>query len=242
MGGLLQGVADYYVGGGGGLRRRALAEAVEVAEGRALGVRYLQRAETKPEIQAGKRTTVETVAADAVILAVPWSAVSGLLPEGLRSRAPFAGLTQLEALPAVTVEMWVDRVVVHRPATSIRDGGVAWVIDRGHLFGREGAPQHLAVGLSPEWAREAHTNAEWIELTGRSGPHLPRDDWRADPAGDRLRCGRCSRPAPLRRGCTRSPDGGSNLFLGTRPTQLAIGRCSTVGFAARVWTQRLEID
>lgn len=164
MGGLLQGVADHFAGLGGVLRRRALAEAVAIAEGRVVGVRYVQRAETKPEIQAGKTSTVQSVAADAVVLAVPWSAVGRLLPEDLRGREPFAGLTQLEALPAVTVEMWVDRVVVHRPATSIRDGGVAWVIDRGRLCGREGAPQHLAVGLSPEWARESHANAEWVEL------------------------------------------------------------------------------
>jgi squalene-associated FAD-dependent desaturase len=159
-----EGLAAYFTARGGVLRRRALAEAVGLAGGRAAAVRYQQRAETRAEMQAGKRATLETVPADAVILAVPWSAVGPLLPEDLRTRDPFAGLARLGAAPAVTVEMWIDRVVVERSATLAREGGAGWVIDRGRLSGRSGPPQHLAVGLAPGLASESHSNAEWIAL------------------------------------------------------------------------------
>jgi len=161
---LHEAIARYLLARGGAVRRRALVEAVVCAEGRAVAVRYMQRAETKAEIRAGKKATEETVETDAVILAVPWSAIRTLVPEDLRAQEPFAGLARLQGTPAVTIEMWIDRVVVESAATLVREGGAVWVVDRGRLLGRVGPPQHLAVGLSPGLAREIHTNAEWIEL------------------------------------------------------------------------------
>lgn len=152
----------YFEARGGALRRRALVEAIEVGGGRALGVRYAQRAETRDEIRQGKREKAFTVAADAVVVATPWSAVGGLLPESLRSTAPFEGLARLAPSPIVSIEMWLDRVVVDQPMVGLRDSDVEWVFDKGRLHGRPGAPQHLAFIVSAAYRSVPRPNAELV--------------------------------------------------------------------------------
>jgi len=147
---------------GGSVRRRALAQAVEVEAGRVTGVRYAQRAGTRLEIQAGRPTQPAHVAADAVIAAVPWHALSALLPEALRAAAPFAGLAALGGSPIVSVELWLDRVAVDKPMVGLRDSEVEWVFDKGRLFGRSGPPQHLAFIISAAYRSAPRRNAELV--------------------------------------------------------------------------------
>ena len=155
-------LARYFEGRGGRLHRRAMAEAVEVEGGRARAVRYLQRGETRDERRRGKAETSERAAADAVVLAVPWGAVPGLLPEELRGQPPFAGLARLGSSPIVSIEMWLDRVVVDRPMVGLRGHPVEWVFDKGKLHGREGAPQHLAFIVSAAYRTAPRPNAELV--------------------------------------------------------------------------------
>jgi uncharacterized protein with NAD-binding domain and iron-sulfur cluster len=56
--------------------------------------------------------------------------------------------------------MWLDRVVVDRAMVGLRDSEVEWVFDKGRLFGRAGAPQHLAFIISAAWRAVPRTNAE----------------------------------------------------------------------------------
>jgi squalene-associated FAD-dependent desaturase len=155
-------LARYYEGRGGVLHRRAQAEAVELGDGRAHGVRYTQRAETRDEIRAGKRAVERQLAADAVVLAVPWAVVPGLLPEDLRGRPPFAGLAGLGGSPIVSIEMWLDRAVVPRSMVGLRGCEVEWVFDKGRLYGRAGAPQHLAFIVSAARRSAPRPNAELV--------------------------------------------------------------------------------
>jgi squalene-associated FAD-dependent desaturase len=145
---------------GGVVRRRALATAVDVAAGRATGVRYQQRAATREEIRRGAATTVARAEADAVVLAVPWGAVGRLLPEEWAGRPPFAGLDALGGSPIVSVELWVDRPVVDRAMVGLRGGEMEWVFDKGRFYGREGAPQHLAFIVSAARRSLERANAE----------------------------------------------------------------------------------
>ena len=70
------------------VRRRALVEAVEVEGGRARAVRYVQRAETKADdARAARAPSPQRLEADAVVAAVPWSALPALVPEELRGAA-----------------------------------------------------------------------------------------------------------------------------------------------------------
>jgi zeta-carotene desaturase len=156
-------IARYFQGRGGVLHRRALAEGVEVEEGgRVLGVRYVQRAETREEIRRGKAAAAGTVTAGSVVLAVPWAAVASLLPEALRSEPPFEAAGRLTASPIVSVEMWLDRVVVEPAMVGLRDSEVEWVFDKGHFYGRAGAPQHLAFIVSAAYRAAPRPNAELV--------------------------------------------------------------------------------
>ncbi|HSD26012.1 MAG TPA: FAD-dependent oxidoreductase, partial [Vicinamibacteria bacterium] len=73
-----------------------------------------------------------------------------------------AQLGSFAASPIVSVEMWLDRVVVNRPMLGLRDGEMEWVFDKGRLYGREGAPQHLAFVASAAYRSAAKANAELV--------------------------------------------------------------------------------
>ena len=155
-------LAAYFEARGGRLRRRALAEAIELEEDTVRGVRYAQRAETREEIRRGRRAESVFAEAGAVVAAVPWHALPGLLPAAWRSQPPFAGLAGLGASPIVSVELWLDRVVVDRPMVGLRDCEVEWVFDKGRLFGRTGPPQHLAFIASAAIRQSPRPNPELV--------------------------------------------------------------------------------
>jgi len=155
-------LARYLEGRGGAVRRRALAQTIDVDAGRVTGVRYVQRARSRDEIRAGARGRAERVEAEAVVSAVPWKVVPHLLPEAQRSAPPFAGLARLQGSPIVSIEMWLDRAVVDRAMVGLRDSEIEWVFDKGRLYGREGAPQHLAFIASAAYRSVPRPNAELV--------------------------------------------------------------------------------
>ena len=153
---------------GGRIHRRALVEMIDVEEGRVVGVRYAQRAESREDIQRGKSATTERVETDAVIVAAPWHAVPALLPEEWRSRPPFEGLSRLGASPIVSIEIWLDLPVVDRVMVGLRDSEVQWVFDKGRLHGRSGPGQHLAFIVSAAYRSVPRPNAELIAAAEES--------------------------------------------------------------------------
>jgi uncharacterized protein with NAD-binding domain and iron-sulfur cluster len=58
--------------------------------------------------------------------------------------------------------MWLERVVVDRVMVGLRDSEMEWVFDKGRLFGREGAPQHLSFIVSAARRDLARPNAELV--------------------------------------------------------------------------------
>lgn len=161
---LLERLARYFEHRGGTLHRRARVDSIEVEEGRARGVSYTQSAEARPAIQAGQPAERLRLQADAVVAAVPWGALPGLLPEEWRARSPFEGLAGLGASPIVSIEMWLDRPVIGEPMIGLRDSEVEWVFDKGRLYGRQGAPQHLAFIVSAAQRSAPRPNAELVAL------------------------------------------------------------------------------
>lgn len=155
----------YFEGRGGVLKRRALAEAIEVRDRRVTGVRYLQRVETQDEIRRGEPGEEHSIPADAVVAAVPWHALADLVPEPSRAQEPFASATALRGSPIVSIEMWLDRVVVERPMVGLREGDVHWVFDKGRLYGRSGPPQHLAFIVSAAYRVSPLPNADLAAAT-----------------------------------------------------------------------------
>jgi squalene-associated FAD-dependent desaturase len=159
-GALHEQIASYFVNRGGILHRRSRAEEVLVREGRAAGVRLTRSPETREAIVEGREGALETLEADAVVLAVPWMSVPGLVPEAFRG--PFVGLASLGASPIVSVEMWLDRVVVDRPMVGLRSEEMEWVFDKGRLFGRKGPPQHLSFIVSAAHRSTSRLNASLV--------------------------------------------------------------------------------
>jgi squalene-associated FAD-dependent desaturase len=159
---LLERVASYFEGRGGVVRRGARVEKLVVENGRASGVAFAQRAQTRAEVAAGRPAEARLETADAVVSAVPAHALRGLLPEEWLKHPPFAALERFGGSPIVSVEMWLDRVVVDRPMLGLRDSEVEWVFDKGRLYGRAGSPQHLAFIVSSAYRSASKANAEIV--------------------------------------------------------------------------------
>src|SRR6185503_10571988 len=116
--------------------------------------------ETREEARRGARAVAQRIEADAVVAAVPWSALPALVPEALRARPPFSDAARLRGSPIVSIELWLDRVVLDRPMAGLRETEVEWVFDKGRLYGRAGAPQHLAFIVSAAVRSAPRPNAE----------------------------------------------------------------------------------
>lgn len=155
-------VAAYFTARGGTLRRRAAAQSIQVTGGRVRGVTLIQGAEGREAILSGVGGVQESLDAEAVVLAVPPAAALRLAPESLRTKPPFAGLDSFGAAPIVSVELWLDQIVIPEPMIGLRDEAMEWVFDKGRLFGREGRPQHLSLLISAAHAAARRPNAELI--------------------------------------------------------------------------------
>jgi zeta-carotene desaturase len=155
-------LAAYFHHRGGELRRRARAERLLLDGARVRGVSLSQGAETKEEIRGGAARREEILDVDAVVAAVPWDVVPALVPEEARSQPPFVDLHRLGATPIVSVELWLDRIVVDRVMVGLRDEEMEWVFDKGRLFGRREPPQHLAFIVSAARRSLARPNGELL--------------------------------------------------------------------------------
>jgi len=159
---LVERIARYFEGRGGVVRRGARVEGLVLDGERTTGVRYAQRPATREEVAAGRPPEPRVERADAVVAAVPAPALRDLLSDEWRARPPFAALERFGASPIVSVEAWLDRVVVDRPMLGLRQGEMEWVFDKGRLYGREGAPQHLAFIVSAAYRSASKTHAELV--------------------------------------------------------------------------------
>jgi squalene-associated FAD-dependent desaturase len=160
---LIERVAAYFEARGGLVRRGARAEALVTGEdGHVRGVRVSGRPRGREAIASGA-PSVETVeAADAVLCAVPPDSLGPMLEAEWRGTPPFDALDRFGAAPIVSVDLWLDRVVVDRLMLGLRDSEVEWVFDKGRLFGREGVPQHLSFIVSAAYRSAPKPNADLV--------------------------------------------------------------------------------
>ena len=159
---LLEKLAAYFESRGGVVRRGARAESLALEAGSVSGVRLAERPTRREEIAAGAPAEERFERADAVISAVPPPALLALLPAELRARPAFQALEQFGGSPIVSVDLWLDRVVVDRVMLGLRDAEMEWVFDKGRLHGRTGAPQHLAFIASAAYRSAPKPNAELV--------------------------------------------------------------------------------
>jgi hydroxysqualene dehydroxylase len=147
---------------GGVILRRARVASLRIEGGRVIGLDYAQAPTARAQIQVATPATDLSLAADAVVLATPWHAVATLLPQDWAVEPPFAAIAKLRGSPIVSVDLWLDRVVVDRVMLGLRGCEVEWVFDKGRLHGRPGVPQHLSFIVSAAYRTAARPNAEII--------------------------------------------------------------------------------
>ncbi len=141
---LAERLAGYLEARGGLVWRGARADRLELAGERVRGVGVVGRARGREAVVAGAAAEHALLPADAIVCAVPPQAAARLLPEQWAARDPFAALARFSGSPIVSVEVWLDRVVVEHLMLGLRDGEMEWLFDKGRLYGRGGPPQHLA--------------------------------------------------------------------------------------------------
>jgi squalene-associated FAD-dependent desaturase len=159
---LMERLCAYLESRGGRLLRGARAEGLVLEQGRVSALRYSKRPEKREEIAEGRSPETHLETADAVVSAVPPPALLALVPEESRETSPFSTLDRFAGAPIVSVDLWLDRVVVEREMLGLRDSEMEWLFDKGRLHGREGAPQHLAFIVSAAYRSAEKTNAELV--------------------------------------------------------------------------------
>jgi hydroxysqualene dehydroxylase len=87
----------------------------------------------------------------AVVCAVPWFALGGVLNGELSALRDVVGRAQqMSSSPIVTVNLWFDRVVMEEPFIGLPGRAMQWVFDKRQVFGS--AASHLSLvssGASP---------------------------------------------------------------------------------------------
>jgi hydroxysqualene dehydroxylase len=114
----------------------------------------------------------ERLTAPAIICAVPWHALSDLLPERPAALGRvLEAADRTDASPIVTVNLWFDRVVIDRPLVGLPGRTLQWVFDKRAVFGppSQEAParqvaSHLSLISSGAEAVVARSNQELIDL------------------------------------------------------------------------------
>lgn len=116
-------VPDWIEAHGGTVRRQASVERMEITHDTVTGV----------QLKAGER-----IAADHVVLAVPWHRVAALMPEPWASANVVTNLSRLEAAPISSLHFWFDRPIINLPHAVFVTGLVQWVFNRSFDSVREG--------------------------------------------------------------------------------------------------------
>jgi squalene-associated FAD-dependent desaturase len=105
----------------------------------------------------------ERLTAPVVVSAVPWHALSTVLPERPAALGRVLDAAdQTGASPIVTVNLWFDRVVTDRTLLGLPGRTLQWVFDKRAVFGEDAS--HLSLISSGAEAVVARGNQELIDL------------------------------------------------------------------------------
>jgi hydroxysqualene dehydroxylase len=139
---------------------------------------YLERQGSEVRVNALARVRIEngrvaalevrgeSIAATAVIAAVPWFALEMLLTGDL---APLSALLKnaaaMTAKPIVTVNLWYDRAVIEDEFVGLPGRQMQWVFDKRRVFGESAS--HLSLVASGADALAAQDHQTLVALAAR---------------------------------------------------------------------------
>ena len=142
---------------GGEVRTRALAH-VEHSNGELAGVESGGSLHTAP----------------AIIVAVPWFALSRVFPDRPAGLVPVLERADaMDSAPIATVNLWFDRSVLDDPFIGLPERTMQWVFDKRYAFGETGSHLSLVASGADEavsWSNERLASHAVEELRGA----LPR--------------------------------------------------------------------
>ena len=94
----------------------------------------------------------EILLGDFYISALPFDALSALLPPEQREGAHFRGLKELSSAPIVDIHIWYDRPVMKGDFEAFINSPLQWVFNKSAIQGTSGAAgQYLCISLSGAW-------------------------------------------------------------------------------------------
>lgn len=81
------------------------------------------------------------IRAKAVISAVPYFALTRILPEKIQ-RGPFAGLNNFDSSPIVSIHLWFNRPVMDQDFVGLIDRRIQWIFNRRKIKREKGKPEN----------------------------------------------------------------------------------------------------
>jgi squalene-associated FAD-dependent desaturase len=124
-------------GHGGEIRTGIDVQSLEIAKGRISGVRT-----AKDQLIKG----------EAIVSAVPASAMTPLLPSGSSELEDFfTPAESVRTAPIVAIHIWYDRPVMTDKFVATIDSPLQWVFNETDLKSRDEIGQHIVISLSGAW-------------------------------------------------------------------------------------------
>ena len=124
-------------GHGGEIRTGIDVQSLEIAKGRISGVRT-----AKDQLIEG----------EAIVSAVPASAMTPLLPSGSSELEDFfTPAESVRTAPIVAIHIWYDRPVMTDKFVATIDSPLQWVFNETELKSRDEIGQHIVISLSGAW-------------------------------------------------------------------------------------------
>ncbi len=124
-------------GHGGEIRTGIDVQSLEIAKGRISGVRT-----AKDQLIEG----------EAIVSAVPASAMTPLLPSGSSELEDFfTPAESVRTAPIVAIHIWYDRPVMTDKFVATIDSPLQWVFNETDLKSRDEIGQHIVISLSGAW-------------------------------------------------------------------------------------------
>jgi squalene-associated FAD-dependent desaturase len=143
-----EGATRFIESRGGEVRTSATVERLVIEDRRIVAV----------ELKDGER-----LEADAVISAVPHTALLKILPDELRARE-FAAIDRLRAAPIISINLWFDRSVFDRQFAGLIGTRSQWIFNKNLIVKPTEASNQIAVIISAAHAFVDWTKEQLIEM------------------------------------------------------------------------------
>ena len=133
---------------------------LEQRGGRTMFGQKVAAIEVKDGIATGVTVRGQFMPADAVISAVPWDAVSPLIPQDIQEDVMPDLAQSLEWAPIVGLHVWFDQPVMDEDFMAALDSPVQWIFNKTRMQDATIEGSYLLVSISAAWKEASMTREE----------------------------------------------------------------------------------